>query len=65
MKPIEIFCDPMLEIICSDCGMLFELYPKREWKDYKCPYCKKPFVAKIIIQALWLEEGESGASALA
>ena len=60
MKKVEIFCDMLLEIICPDCGMLFEVYPKREWKDYKCPYCKKPFTSKIIVQAFWLDEGESG-----
>jgi len=65
MKPVEIFCDPLLEIICPDCGMLFELRPKREWKNSQCPYCKKQFIAKNIMQAFWLEDNESGESALA
>jgi len=64
MKPIDIFCDPVLEIICPDCGMLFEVYPKNEWRNLACPYCKKRFIAKILIQALWLEDDESGAWAL-
>lgn len=65
MKKVEIFCDMLLEIICPDCGMLFEVYPKREWKNHACPYCKKRFIAKNITQAFWLEDDESGASALA
>ena len=64
MKPIEIYCDPMFEIICPDCGMLFELHPKKEWKNYICPYCEKRFIAKNIMQAFWLEDDEIGESAL-
>jgi len=65
MKPIEIFADTMVEIICADCGMLFETYPKRDWRNYSCPYCKKPFTSKIIIQAFWLEDDECGEPVLA
>ena len=64
VKSITIYCNPMIESICPDCGMLFEFCPKREWKNSRCPYCNKPFMAKILIQAFWLEGGESGASAL-
>jgi len=64
VKPVEIFADTIVEIICPDCGMLFEVYPKREWRNYSCPYCKKRFIAKLIIQAFWLEEGDRGISAL-
>lgn len=58
MIPVEIFCDIIIEIICPDCGMLFDVAPKREYKDYRCPYCKKRFMAKVILQAFWLDEDE-------
>jgi hypothetical protein len=59
MKAVEFFAEPQVDIICPDCGMLFDFSPKREWHNYRCPYCDKPFIAKNILQAFWQDKGES------